>query len=448
MKPGYAILTASLVLLCTTGSFARSFPFFPSAGRISISGDLTRTCVPHNGGTIYLEIRLTSSGPTDVRAVCRPRNIAVVLDRSGSMADERKMAYATRAVIALIDHLSSQDYLSVVAYDDRIETIIPRQRVTEKDALIHLVKALYPRGSTNLGGGLSEGYRQTENNFRPEFVNRVILLSDGLANRGITDPFQLFGMASRFRSECISLSTIGVGCDYNENLMLGLAEHGGGNYYFVESPRQIEGIFDHELAGIGSIAAQDARLELRLGRGVVLRDVIGYDRTGGGDEWSIPIGDLYTTDQREFTIELEIPEGAGTLRAVSGTLLYSGVESAPTFSADIRYTDDLSELSKGKNAEMQARADIALSTRSVERAMESLDAGRPDEAAKTISEAREVLTTSQATSGSLSCAPAVKQQLLRLESYSRAIQDSSGDARKLKKSIHYDNYRTQKSRNE
>lgn len=227
--PLYALVAVWLLLFNDTGEALS----FPPGGVITLDGTLNSGCVPHNGGTVYLQIALDARN-FPMTAVCRrPMNIAVVLDRSGSMADARKIDYAKKAINSLIDGLSSEDYLSIVIYDDRIDVLLPAQRVINKECIKRLVREIYPRGSTNLGGGMAEGFQQIERNFREDYVNRVILLSDGLANTGITDPRELGRIAGRYRDKSISLTTMGVGLDYNENLMLGLAEHGGGNYYFL-----------------------------------------------------------------------------------------------------------------------------------------------------------------------------------------------------------------------
>jgi Ca-activated chloride channel family protein len=380
----------------------------------------------------------------------QPMNIAVVLDRSGSMADQHKIDYAKESICALVDRLSTNDYLSIVMYDDKIETLLPTQRVKDKSFIKRLVQNVYPRGSTNLGGGMEEGFRQIERNFSREYVNRVILLSDGLANQGITDPVQLDGIAAQYRSRSISLSTIGVGLEYNENLMLGLAEHGGGNYYFVESPSQLASILEKELNGMSYTVARDARIELTLGAGVTAGDVIGCDRRQEGDQLVIPVGDLFATDHREYTVLLHVGEGSGNRRLASGVLRFSNERElairTPKFSTDIRYTDDAVELKRGVDWNTQGKVDIAVSTKSVERAMAALDAGNKNEAEATLKEAAGRLQSSASLANSPAAAPAIQDQINQLESYSKDIRSDSSDMRKVKKSLQYYNYKTQKKR--
>lgn len=442
-------LIAMAVLVLQSISLSMSFSPKPP-GEIIFRGNLNQTCIPHNGGTVYLHMQIeTHDFPLPDRK-SRPMNIVVVLDRSGSMGDERKMDYAKQAICALVDQLSPTDYLSIVIYDDQIETLLPTQLVRDRGRIKRLIGDVYPRGSTNLGGGMQEGFYQIERNFKREYINRVILLSDGLANQGITDPNELNRIVSRYRNQSISLSTMGVGLDYNENLMLGLAEHGSGNYYFIESASQLASIFERELQGLVSIIAQNAYIELNLGKGVTFNDAIGCGSTRNGDRWILSVGDLYANEHRELTVELNIPEGSGTKHVATGVLKHdrdrAWLKSFPKFSVDIRYSDVTAELQRSRDWDTQAKVDIAVSTKRVERAMEALDAGRKDEAEKELNEAKLMLKSSPALTNSPASAPAIQEQIGQLDRFANDVKDETSDKRKVKKSIQYNNYRTQKKK--
>jgi Ca-activated chloride channel family protein len=439
------LLASFLLVLALERSEAMSFP--PSPGAIQLDGRLNTTCVPHNGGTVYLQIGLNTGPDGRASRARRPLNLAVVLDRSGSMADERKLEYAKQAVASLLDRLTGEDNLSIVVYDDQIVTLLPMQPVRHKERILAMLEEVYPRGATNLGGGMLEGFRQIEEHFRPERVNRVILLSDGLANRGIVDPARLDDLAAGYRGRGISLSTIGVGLEYNENLMLGLSQQGGGNYYFVESAGQLGSIFAHEMSGLNCVIAQNASIEITPGRGVEILDAIGCTRRRDGERWVMDIGDLYANDHREYTVALSIPEGSGTLCAARGILRCDGPrqERAPGFSVQIRYTDDAAELIRGKDAEVQGKADLSLSTRRVEEAMKALDEGRRDEAGQELDKAKTDLLNSAAHAGA-AAAPLLQEQARLFDSFSQSVRDSSTDLRLVKKSMQYRNYRTQQQK--
>ena len=447
MKPSIFFSLCAICLIAFVQMYSQAMSRPPKTD-INLYGHLNQSCIGHNGGHVYLQLEVVTGNHHERQR--RPMNISVVLDRSGSMADERKIEYAKQAVKSLIDRLSSEDYLSIVIYDDQIETLLPTQHVNDKRYIKHLVDEVYPRGSTNLGGGMIEGFRQIEQNLRREYVNRVILLSDGLANQGITDPGELNRIASRYRSKSISLSSMGVGLDYNENLMLGLSESGGGNYYFIESPNQLAYIFERELQGLVAVVAQNAYIELKTGKGVTVNSVIGTGSTRNDNCWILSLGDIYANEHRELTVELDIPEGSGTKNAISAILKYDSDETRtnnfPEFSANIHYSDDVAELNKSKDWDTQAKVDVAVSTKSVERAMKALDDGRRDEADKALIEAKEALLNSPAVANSAAGAAMIEVQARQLEEFSGKLKDEKSDQRQIKKSMQYKNYQTQKKK--
>lgn len=360
------------------------------------------------------------------------------------------MENAKAALRALIDQLRSDDILSIVIYDDVVEVLRSACRVGNKEEVRRLVDEVYPRGWTNLGGGMIEGFRQAERNLGREFVNRVILLSDGLANQGITDPGELTRIVRRFRSRSISLTTVGVGLEYNENLMVSLSNGGGGNYYFLESARNLASVFRKEFNLLSCLVAQNASIELTLGKGVAVREVIGCENSGEGDRHSIRIGDLYAGERREYTVELEVPPGRGRFTVATGVVRYDSEKGSGscsnTMSVSVRYTSETAEVERNRDWGTQARAEVAASTRRVEEALQSLDQGRKDEALRTLQAAQEAIVNSPAAARGGEAGAILRDQEAKLKEYSSALQQAEGDARREKKSIQYENYKVQKSR--
>ncbi len=415
---------------------------------IELEGKLNYPFISETGGRAYLQLTVTTAN-IDIKPDRRPMNLAVVLDRSGSMEDERKMDYIKQAFNSLVDQLRYDDILSVVVYDDVIDVLRPARKVgREKSEIRNLIDEIYPRGSTNLGGGLMEGLRQAERNSHREYINRVILLSDGLANVGITDPLQLNKTARQYRDKSISITTMGVGLEYNENLMMGLSENGGGNYYFIERPNTLSSIVRKEMNMLSSVLAQNATITIALGKNVQVNDIIGCEFSREHSSLVIPVGDLYVNDKREFTIELSIPEGTGSLTVARGALRYESDKLSkeyPTFAATVKYTRDYVEIEKHRNLQAQAKADIAVSTKKVEQAMKAMDDGNQAAAEQHLNEAQSLLKASPAASMAGAGGDAVREQIGRAESYGKTLKDSS-DLRKAKKSIQYDNYKIQKNK--
>ncbi len=437
-----AMVAAVLTAVFVFAAFAQK-----SNVNFVLEGRLNTPYVLTGGGTVFLHLTLACPDITLRPDARRPMNIAVVLDRSGSMADERKMDYAKLALNRLIDQLESEDIFSLVVYDDEVSVLRSAKRVgREKSALKRLVSEIYPRNSTNLGDGMIEGLRQVERNKGREYVNRVILLSDGLANRGITNPAQLNSIARRHRTKGISVTTMGVGLDYNENLMIGLAESGGGNYYFIESPAQLAGIMSRELNSASSVLVQNASIYLQIPRGVRVVDVIGGEGHHDKFGFKIPVGDIYSNDSRDVTVELVVPEGVGTFVAAKGWVGQEGkaLQGGSEFSATVHYTRDPSSIDRNRDLETQAKVDVARSTRSVERAMKALDEGRKEEAKQIISSAKTMMHASPASGAGGPASDMVQEQADRLDEYGRTLE--SDDEQRAKKAIQYENYRVQKKK--
>jgi Ca-activated chloride channel homolog len=191
-----------------------------------------------------------------------PLNISLVIDRSGSM-EGKKLEYVKKACNLVIDNLEKEDYLSVVIYDSDVMVLVNSSPVNNKDLLRQRINSISSRGATNLSGGMLEGFAQVKSNYDTKKVNRVLLLSDGLANEGVTSVEELQRIVkSKFKEDGIALSTFGVGADFNEDLMTNIAEFGKGNYYFIDSPDNIPTIFQKELDGLLTVVAQNAKLRV------------------------------------------------------------------------------------------------------------------------------------------------------------------------------------------
>lgn len=142
-----------------------------------------------------------------------PLNLAVVIDKSGSMEAAGKLEYVKDAFDKLVDNLDAEDRLTIVAYDSDVRVLRGADAaVLDKAEAKKLVRQLHPGSGTNLSGGMPQGYAEALKMKRDGYVNRVLLLSDGLANEGITSPVELKRIISnKFEKDGIALSTFGVG---------------------------------------------------------------------------------------------------------------------------------------------------------------------------------------------------------------------------------------------
>lgn len=236
-----------------------------------------------------------------------PLNLAIVLDKSGSMRHHNKMENARLGAIEIVERLTADDILSLVVYSDRPQVIFPAQPVRDKDALIEVISGIYAGGSTALYGGVVYGADQVRKNMSWEYVNRIILLSDGLANVGPSSTHALAELGSSLDGEGITVSTIGVGLDYNEDLMTALAAMSGGNAYFASSSRDLPTIFAEEIGEAMTLTARDVRIRIDCPKGVRPIGVIGRDGEVSGQTMTVKVGKLYRRNEKYALFEVEVP---------------------------------------------------------------------------------------------------------------------------------------------
>ncbi len=203
-----------------------------------------------------------------------PLNLAVVLDKSGSMTGA-KLEKAKQAALAVVDRLGPKDVFSLVIYSDEARVLLPAQKVEDKDALREKIESIEAGGCTALYAGVKTGARQLQEYFSNKRINRVILLSDGLANFGPSSTRDLRRLGSDLAEKGIAVTTIGVGDDYNEDLMAGLAEASDANYYYVRDTEKLPEIFAKELGELLTVAVRDVRIEIICPDGVKPLGFIG-----------------------------------------------------------------------------------------------------------------------------------------------------------------------------
>jgi Ca-activated chloride channel family protein len=271
----------------------------------------------------YVEAKLSKFLNDNVKRV--PLNISVVIDRSGSMQGI-KMGYAKRAAKNIIDQLKSEDVVSIVVYDNDVDTIQPPINVIEKEKIKSKIDLISPQASTNLWGGTEQGYQFVKRNFKPGYVNRVLLMSDGLANVGLTDSTLIKIKVQKYKDdEGISISTFGVGLDYNETLMTDMAETGAGNYYFIDAPDKMTSVFNNELSGLMNVAAQNAELKIRLPAGVAIQKAYPLKFQQYGSEIIVKLRDLSSEEIKAALFTFKIDDKVNEALKFTSTLTYTDI---------------------------------------------------------------------------------------------------------------------------
>ncbi|MFC4640203.1 vWA domain-containing protein [Deinococcus hohokamensis] len=188
--------------------------------------------------------------PTASQVTQRPvLNLAFVIDRSGSMSGE-PLEMAKQAAIAAVRQMRADDRVSVVAFGSAVEVVVPSQPVGSRDGVVRAIETIGTSGMTNLHGGWLEGATQVAQHLTPGALNRVILLSDGQTNEGITDPHEIARHVRGLTERGISTTAIGLGSHYDEELLLAIANAGNGNFEHVEDASRLPTFFEEELQGL------------------------------------------------------------------------------------------------------------------------------------------------------------------------------------------------------
>ena len=290
--------------------YKQNFPPPPFGYALGLDAALGSTHVPDSGGEVWLQIGLQAAKATEEDI--RPLNVALVLDKSGSMADADKMSYLKQSLHIFLEELDPEDLIAIVVYDTEARVLLPTQSVGDGQAVREAIDSLRPGGATNLHGGLMLGYAEVEKYYSPDLNNRVILLTDGIANRGETDPDKIAADSLAYNQKDIYLSTIGLGLNFNDELLYTLAEQGKGNYHFISDADEMERIFRQEAAGLVQTVATNVWLTLDLGSGAQVQRVYGYDYDLKGSTMRVQFDDAGAESNQILVVKMIVPAGEGT----------------------------------------------------------------------------------------------------------------------------------------
>jgi Ca-activated chloride channel family protein len=242
-----------------------------------------------------------------------PVNVAFVLDRSGSMAGENKFNLAYDAVTQSLRMLRPEDRFSLVVYDTEIDVLARSSPATPRAirSALDALAAVGPRGGTDLCSGWMRGCEQVAEFVGEESISRVLLLTDGLANHGTTDRGVLARHAAELRMRGVATSTFGVGADFDERLLRDMAHEGGGNFYFLQDPRQIADLITSELGEALEVVISGAAIEIALPRGADAEVLNRFrsSRIHDGNALRIDLGDVVSAQEVEVVVRIEFPRG-------------------------------------------------------------------------------------------------------------------------------------------
>jgi Ca-activated chloride channel family protein len=327
-----------------------------------------------------------------------PLNLAIVIDRSGSMYDERRLEFVVEAVKFLARSVAPEDKVAVVAFADKAKVIVQPEQIHSasavRQALDDDLDMLEIGGGTQMALGMSAGIEEVKRNLAPNRLNRVLVLTDG-QTFGETDCIEL---ANQNRDQ-MSFSTMGVGAEFNEKLLQRIAQDSHGKYHFIGDPSEIPGIFDDELQGLRGVTARNGRIEVTLAQGVQVREAfraspeiytLGAPLVGDDRHINYEIGDLEAGVPGSVLLTLVLPpRRPGPVRIGQSVLRYEvpglGERSINT-DITVEYTLDRTLTSKRSGRVMNLVDQVSIA-KLQSKAEEELKAGNVDRATRLLSNA-------------------------------------------------------------
>jgi Ca-activated chloride channel family protein len=337
---------------------------------------LEMECIPGNKYGLSSEpsrehVLFQLKSPPNVMGRRLPLNLALVVDRSGSMEGE-PLNYVKQACSYVVDLLEPDDILSVVVFEEQVDVLVPARRVMNKTLLKEHINRVEVGNTTNVYDGIVVGCQQIASTMSEGHVNRVLLLTDGEPTAGIKDFASIVGQVAEQKSRGITVTALGFGPEYNEELMAGVARQSGGNYYYISRPELIPEVFRRELESLMTITARNMRFRLNLSRWVQVRQVYGRQPTFGPRHAEVALVDLERGSAMSVLCELEFsPRPAGVYRVIKADLSYddaaTGRNEILTGDVEFEFTPDKALVASGVNPIVKQELEIAEASRNLEK---------------------------------------------------------------------------------
>ncbi|NES22819.1 MAG: VWA domain-containing protein [Symploca sp. SIO3E6] len=390
--------------------------------------------------TTILDVLVKIIPPEPEANIQRPAlNLGLVIDRSGSMQG-KKILYARQAACYAVEQLLATDRVSVTIYDDQVETLVASTLAKNKIQITSQIKRIQARNATALHAGWIEGGMQVSQYFAPEQLNRVILLSDGLANQGETNPDVIASDVKGLAQRDVSTTTMGVGDDYNEDLLEAMANSGDGNYYYIESSEQLPEIFQMELQGLMATLGRNVTLGIEPQGDVVLVDVFNDLEATHQDQLKLP--NLVLGNPFVVVVRLKVPAVVGEQQAnlCHFSLAWDSneqeehLQQQAILQLPVLAKAELEELPF--NPEVQRQVALMMSARAKQEAVQRVDRGEYEIASQLINDTRQQLLR------------APESPLIEQEAQSLVELDADLKARRLqkyRKRSRYESHQYQKS---
>lgn len=338
-------------------------------------------------GAAYLRVKVAGM-PFKSEGERTPVNVALVIDKSGSMQGE-KIEQAKDAALAALNRLASRDVIAVVAFNHTIERIVPGGPYENVPEMRRRIETLRADGQTAIYAAVTQGAAELREFMGEGRFNRVILLSDGQANVGPSQPRDLEQLGRELGGKGISVTTLGLGLGYNEDLMLRLASASDGNHAFVEHPDQLVEIFNREFGDILSVVAQDVEIIIECPEGVKPLRSLGREATIEGQRVRLALSQIYGEQDKYAVLELDVSDkaaAAASARLASVKVRYFDPRSKRAVTIDgeasVSFSASKDEVARSVNPDVLAAVTTQIATERNEAAVALRDAGKVEEARK------------------------------------------------------------------
>ncbi len=372
-------------------------PLLAAPAPVRVRVELDRPVLPA-GSTETAVVKIALDGLRRPAAQRAPVNLALVIDKSGSMGGE-KIERARDAAREAVRRLSADDVVSLIVYDSGVRVLVPAGRVGDGEALHAAIAGIRSGGGTALHDGVVAGADELRKHIEGGYTHRVVLLSDGQANVGPQTPEALGSLGALLVREGISVTTVGLGLDYNEDLMARLARRSDGNTYFVARADDLARVFGEELGDVLDVVARRVRVDLEFPAGVRPVRVVGREGRIEDGRARIELNQLYGGQEKFALVEVEIAPGRkdGHRDIVRARVDYLDATDGRTRTAEaraaVRFTDDEAAVLTGANRQVQADYAVNRLAEAKSEAVALVDAGRRDQAAARLREVGDSLST-------------------------------------------------------
>ncbi len=441
MKTKRSIITLLASVTLTAAAFAASSP-------VEVRVNLAHPKVPADKKfTTYLKVGLTGLKQDETKPKRAPVNVAIVLDRSGSMGGA-KLENAKQAAKEALARLGGDDVVSVITFESEVQVIVPATKLNDRERVLRAIDEIRAGGSTAIFAGVSKGAEELRKFKDPKQISRMVLLSDGLANVGPASPEELGRLGASLAKEGITVTTLGLGLDYNERLMSKLAQMSDGNHAFIKEPKELASVFQEEFGDILSVVAQDLRVVVHCAEGVRPVRVLGREADIRSDRVEVTMNQLRAGQEKYVLLEVELPAGkADTDQTVADVEANYRVNecrdsSKITSRSVARRTAFMSDVTASMDKAILIEVEKQIGTDKEQLAVKLSDEGRKDEAEKVLFDNNRHL---EAQAKALS-APALKEMADK-QSEVNTSQMAGGKEWELQKRSGYERYNIIRTQN-